>query len=176
MRYAARAPRQGTDDLVTSGTEHSLVGSAACIMCTIRALLLVALRRQLALAVAVCLFGVLACTSASSPEIVKRPLVLCGVQVAVSVTGGTTPTFSWTPGCGATYFEVVTADGREVTWIVQGDTGKIASGVLYGVAPAAYASRYGPVPLRVGTPYRARVGTMIDEDSFAVWGDGLFVP
>jgi hypothetical protein len=116
------------------------------------------------------------CKSPFDPDITPRPLILCGVPVVVSASGGVSPTFFWTPGCGATYFEVATADGKEVTWIVQGDTGKIAPGIVYGTAPPAFASRYGPFPLRAGASYRARVGTMIDEDSFAVWGEVLFVP
>jgi hypothetical protein len=102
-------------------------------------------------------------------------LVLChqAIQVDVNVSQG--PRFSWSPGCGATYLEVTSPDRSRVYWAVQGDTGKIAPGVTYGVNPPAFESRFGPFPLEVGTPYMVRVGIMVEEASFAIFGEQSFV-
>jgi hypothetical protein len=102
-------------------------------------------------------------------------LTLCAVPLTVTVTPDATPVFRWSPPCGATYLEVTTPNRQQVFWIVQGDTGKVAPGVRYGVAPPAYSSRLGPLPLTRGTSYLVRVGIMIEEDSFATLGEGAFV-
>lgn len=101
--------------------------------------------------------------------------MLCTPPVQVSAdTRAAAPRFSWSPTCGATYLEVTSPDGQEVFWIVQGDTGKIAPGVTYGIAPPAYESRFGPVPLDPGRRYLVRIGLMVEENSFAVVGEQTF--
>jgi hypothetical protein len=102
-------------------------------------------------------------------------LVICHQAMAVQVDLSRGPRFTWTPSCGATYLEVTTADRQQVMWIVQGDTGKVAPGVTYGVAPPAYESRFGPVPLVAGATYAIRVGIMVDENSFVIFGEQSFV-
>lgn len=84
------------------------------------------------------------------------------------------PRFSWTPACGATYLEVTTPDRAQVFWAVQGDTGKVAPGVTYGVDPPAYRSTFGPFPLVPGSAYVVRVGIMVEEASFAIFGEQAF--
>lgn len=113
------------------------------------------------------------CSEGTTPP--PAGLTLCAVPLTVTVAAGDTPTFRWSPPCGATYLEVTTPNRQQVVWIVQGDTGKVAPGVRYGVAPPAYTSRLGPLPLVRGSAYLVRVGIMIDEDSFATFGEGAFV-
>lgn len=96
------------------------------------------------------------------------------MAVAADVTGG--PRFTWTPRCGATYLEVTTANRQQVMWSVQGDTGRVAPGVVYGVVPPTYRSTFGPLALVRGMTYQVRVGIMVDENSFAIFGEHTFVP
>jgi hypothetical protein len=104
------------------------------------------------------------------------PLVLCVVPLAVTVTElESTPRYRWAPACGATYLEVTSGDGGAVLWIVRGDSGKIAPGVRYGQVPQGYSSRLGPDPLVRGRSYRVRVGIMVEENSFAIFGEQEFV-
>ncbi|MGQ0765651.1 MAG: hypothetical protein ACT4OZ_08295 [Gemmatimonadota bacterium] len=112
--------------------------------------------------------------SDNRPSEPPAPLVLCVVPLTVSVTGSAAPVYRWAPPCGATYLEVTNPDRSQVLWIVQGDSGKIAPGVTYGVAPPAYTSRFGPLPLERGRSYMVRVGIMIEEDSFAIFGEREF--
>lgn len=116
-----------------------------------------------------------ACGDAMPPEPARpRSLVTCvpSLDVRVDTQGG--PRISWSPACGATYLEVSSPDNLETYWIIRGDTGKIAPGVTYGVTPPDYNSRFGPVPLAVGQWYAVRVGVMVDEDSYALVGEGVF--
>lgn len=116
--------------------------------------------------------SVSACRDTADPPPVG--LTLCAVPLAVQVTSGAQPTFRWTPPCGATYLEVTSPNRQQVFWIVRGDTGKIAPGVRYGIAPPAFASRFGPLPLTTGAQYLVRIGIMVDEDSFFTFGEESF--
>jgi hypothetical protein len=103
-----------------------------------------------------------------------RPLVTCipPMDIAIDVAGG--PRFTWRPACGATYLEVSSPDNLVTSWIVQGDTGKIGPGVVYGVDPPTYESRFGPLPLESGQWYVVRVGVMVDDNSYALVGERRF--
>lgn len=116
-----------------------------------------------------------ACSGESAAAPIVPGLVICHQPMTVQVDVARGPRFAWTPGCGATYLEVTRADQPEVMWVVRGDTGKVAPGVTYGVAPPAYESRLGPLPLVPGVSYLIRVGIMVDEDSFAIFGEQGFV-
>ena len=95
------------------------------------------------------------------------------MAVTADVSRG--PQFRWTPACGATYMEVTSADKQQVLWAVRVDTGKIAPGVIYGSSPPASELLFGPLPLVAGTAYLARVGIRVQENSFAIFGEGAFV-
>lgn len=121
------------------------------------------------------LCAAIACAEATPPVPARSPaLVTClpPLDVKVDTAGG--PRISWSPACGATYLEVSSPDNLETFWIIRGDTGKIAPGVTYGVAPPDYASRFGPRALAAGEWYTVRVGVMVDEDSYALVGEGRF--
>ncbi len=119
-----------------------------------------------------------ACEGATAPPRAQSPrLVTCVAPVVLlteRIGAGGEPRFNWSPPCGATYLEVSTPDHQTSFWIIQGDTGKIAPGVTYGVAPPDYSARYGPLPLVSGARYVVRLGVMIDENSYAVVGEGAF--
>lgn len=129
--------------------------------------------RSVSVALLAIAFG--ACRESAGVEREVRPLTLCIPPLTV-ITEATSsgPRFSWSPRCGATYIEVTSPDYQQVFWIVQGDTGKVAPGVTYGVNPPAYESRFGPHPLVPGTPYTVRVGAMVEENSFFIMGEGSF--
>ena len=116
-----------------------------------------------------------ACAKESTSAPIVPGLVICHQPMTVQVDVARGPRFAWTPSCGATYLEVTQSDQQQVMWIVRGDTGKVAPGVTYGVAPPAYESRLGPAPLVPGASYIIRVGIMVDENSFAIFGEQAFV-
>lgn len=116
--------------------------------------------------------GAAACRDASAPR--PTGLTLCAVPLDVQVTPGAVPTYRWTPPCGATYLEVTSPNRQQVFWIVRGDTGKFGPGVRHGIAPPAFATRFGPIPLTPGAQYLVRIGIMVDEDSFFTFGEGSF--
>lgn len=116
--------------------------------------------------------GAAGCKDASAPH--PAGLTLCAVPLDVQVTTGTVPTYRWTPPCGATYLEVTSSNRQQVFWIVRGDTGKFGPGVRHGIAPPAFTTRFGPLPLTPGDQYLVRIGIMVDEDSFFTWGEGSF--
>ena len=119
--------------------------------------------------------SLLASSSCGRPSEPPSGLTLCAVPLTVTVLGGETPTYRWAPRCGATYLEVTTENRQQVFWVVQGDTGKFGPGVRHGVAPPAFTSRLGPLPLARGGTYLVRVGIMVDENSFFTFGEGAFV-
>lgn len=121
---------------------------------------------------AIAVLGAVACKDSSAPP--PTGLTLCAVPLDVQVTTGTVPTYRWTPPCGATYLEVTSLNRQQVFWIVRGDTGKFGPGVRHGIAPPAFTTRYGPLPLTPGDQYLVRIGIMVDEDSFFTWGEGSF--
>ncbi len=116
--------------------------------------------------------GAAACKESSAPP--PTGLTLCAVPLDVQVTTGSVPTYRWTPPCGATYLEVTSPNRQQVFWIVRGDTGKFGPGVRHGIAPPAFSTRFGPLPLTPGSQYLVRIGIMVDEDSFFTWGEGSF--
>jgi hypothetical protein len=122
------------------------------------------------------LLALLAALACGGPTVAppEQPLVLCVVPLNVVVSGSTAPEYRWSPGCGATYLEVTTLDRQGVMWIVQGDPARVGPGVRYGVAAEGFASTYGPSPLTRGERYVVRVGIMIDENSFAIFGEREF--
>lgn len=130
-------------------------------------------RALLAIAGGLCAtMAVAGCRDSSAPA--PTGLTLCAVPLDVQVTPGVVPTYRWTPPCGATYLEVTSPNRQQVFWIVRGDTGKFGPGVRYGIAPPAYTSRFGPLPLSSGAQYLVRIGIMVDEDSFFTFGEGSF--
>ena len=80
----------------------------------------------------------------------------CTGNVTVSVTSGTTPTFSWTPACSIVSLYV--EEGANDHWAIfaNGDPG-FGPSVIYGTKPAG-SNQVGPTtPLRAGATYSVTV-------------------
>ncbi|MEP7347637.1 MAG: hypothetical protein ABI877_20370 [Gemmatimonadaceae bacterium] len=82
--------------------------------------------------------ALLSCASTVDPP---GSLVPCSSPVALSVGKSLPLSFAWSPRCGATYLEVTSPDRQSVYWIVQADTGRFLSAVLFGMTPMGCASR-----------------------------------
>ena len=78
-------------------------------------------------------------------------------QVSVVVSGGTTPTFSWTPQCGMASLDVFPSAGGSSLWVLysgeRSADNPFRSGIQYGHAPSGAVEVTGPVPLSAGTEY-----------------------
>jgi hypothetical protein len=91
-----------------------------------------------------------------SPQ--EAPLEECpDNEVVVTVSGGVTPTFSWTPRCGMASLYVFPSAGGASLWVLfsseQAATNPFRSGIVYGQAPPSALEVTGPVPLSAGTEY-----------------------
>ncbi len=90
------------------------------------------------------------------------PLEDCpGDQVSVTVSGGLSPTISWTPSCGMSSLDVFPSAGGSSLWVLysgaRSPENPFRSGIRYGHAPASALEVTGPVPLAVGTEYTVAV-------------------
>ena len=72
-------------------------------------------------------------------------------SVTVSVSSGTTPTFTWTPACRVLMLLVE----QEATdqWLLEATGDGIAPGVRYGTVPPGATARDPAIPLQAGTTY-----------------------
>jgi hypothetical protein len=91
-----------------------------------------------------------------SPQ--EAPLEECpDNEVIVTVSGGVTPTFSWTPRCGMASLDVFPSNGGASVWVLfsgeQAGTNPFRSGIVYGQAPPSALEVTGPMPLSAGTEY-----------------------
>ena len=80
----------------------------------------------------------------------------CTGNVAVTVSGGTTPTFSWTPACSIVALIVEEAANDQWNVIANGDPG-FGPNVIYGTKPAGSSQVGVTTPLRAGTNYTVTV-------------------
>jgi hypothetical protein len=90
------------------------------------------------------------------------PLEECpGDQVSVAVSGGVSPTISWTPSCGISSLDVFPTAGGASLWVLysgaQAPENPFRSGIRYGRPPAGALEVTGPMPLVVGTEYTVAV-------------------
>jgi len=92
-------------------------------------------------------------------------------SVAATVTGGTTPTFAWSPACSVALVLVEGSGGD--TWLVSTDDGTwdspaqanlISPPITYGTAalPPGVETEYGPEPLTAGAPYDLILFRIVD--------------
>ena len=73
----------------------------------------------------------------------------CSGPVEVTVSGGTTPTFTWTPAC--TVHILLVEQGATDRWfLVATSEGGIAPGVRYGIVPAGAEQAEPAIPLTAG--------------------------
>jgi probable HAF family extracellular repeat protein len=122
--------------------------------------------------------GGLASAEVSTPPALPE----CTGPVALTVSAGTTPTFSWTPACRVNYLNIDTADGAQEIWSIGSDDGELASyntiapGVRFGVVPPR-ATQIDPlVPLVPGTAYKVFVAFRLADGGDEFAGEATFTP
>ena len=98
----------------------------------------------------------LSCKSSTGPSLLScsDPSISGGGGEILTVSSGTTPTFSWSPGCLA-YSLVVTDDTGAVMWGVASDSGNtMPPPVGYGVVPGGpHHQLQAPTALIAGKQY-----------------------
>jgi hypothetical protein len=106
-----------------------------------------------------------------------EPFSACSGPVSITVSGGTTPTFEWTPQCGAHELAVVQPRppsqgfGEDPRWLIRAERRFIQSPVRYGQTPDGAAVGFDPQQLEAGRTYRVSVGTGVTS-----WGSTMFTP
>ena len=100
---------------------------------------------------------VLACEGSSTDPLQSLPE--CTGNVGIQVTGGTQPTFSWTPACRLFFLNVEPAASGSDLWpIISRGGNRIAPGVKYGVVPAGAEQLQPPASLVIGQAYKVALG------------------
>jgi hypothetical protein len=98
-------------------------------------------------------------------EIGPDELPECAGPVALEVTPGTTPTFSWMPSCRLSFLVVELGEGGGDLWsILTRGENALAPPVTYGDPPAGAETLTPPTPLTSGTGYRVAVARWIGPD------------
>jgi hypothetical protein len=92
----------------------------------------------------------------------------CTGDVTVSVSAGTTPTFTWEPECRV--IALLVEQGASDMWFLEGMGQGIASGVRYGTVPPNAVAEDPALPLVAGTTYEVILfrGTMQDATVAAI--------
>ena len=118
--------------------------------------------------------GSLRCSDDSGPEEVAE----CSGPVAVTVTAGAVPSFSWTPRCSLFFLLVEPAESGSDVWsvITRSENGLVPP-VRYGQVPPGAEELEPDTPLESGTEYDvvARWTGPGDDDGEAI-GTGTFTP
>jgi hypothetical protein len=83
---------------------------------------------------ALCTLG--GCSGDSDPSGPSVALAPCTGAIDVTVSSGTTPTFTWTPACTVAY--MIVEEGASDRWLLEATdlTKGIAPGVRYGTVPS----------------------------------------
>lgn len=101
----------------------------------------------------------------------------CSGPVAVNVSAGTTPTFSWMPACKLYYLDVSAANGSRQMWSLGTNfRNTIAPAVAYGMVPVGATQNQAPVPLVAGTAYRVFVAFALSASGDQFAGEKVFTP
>jgi hypothetical protein len=103
-------------------------------------------------------FVVAGCGDSTGPGDALPP---CSGALTVTVDNRTTPTFSWTPLCGANGLTVDEVNGPPGTtasvWAVGAETGLFGPAVRYGTPPMNAENLIPTVALQTGHTYRVTV-------------------
>lgn len=92
-------------------------------------------------------------------------LARCATDVELTISGGTTtPTFTWTPGCGVGALLVRDAAQVDQWYLTATTEAGIASGVRYGTVPPGAREDSAAVPLVAGRGYILYVAKGPDDD------------
>ena len=114
------------------------------------------------------LAGIMSCSHDTISE--PSPLSACNTNVSISVSAGTTPTFTWTPTCGVLALLVEEAGGLD-QWFVWGQTEGIGPGLRYGVLPAGARQDLPAVPLQAGVMHFVGVFRGSSGEDPRMWSD-----
>jgi hypothetical protein len=106
--------------------------------------------RALRTLTAACVLASVACGDDDSTGL---PAGNCTTDVTISVSAGTTPTFTWSPACRVTALLVEVEAGGDVWYIEATGAQGIASGVVYGTEPAGAEEDQPAIPLVAGETY-----------------------
>ncbi|HSM06773.1 MAG TPA: hypothetical protein VK858_19260 [Longimicrobiales bacterium] len=116
------------------------------------------MRRTCAGLTALSILAVAGCDDdGTAPELCTDDTTIVDVQIS----GGTSPTVSWSPACPVALF-LVEGDEEGDTWSMNTDedtwgtpsqANRIEPPVTYGVVPAGIDDTYGPLPLIAGRRY-----------------------
>lgn len=98
------------------------------------------------LVVGTLLIAVTGCASSTDPG-------SCTDAPNLTISTGTTPTFSWAPGCSISQLRVARDDGTAQMWNIQATENRIVPAVDYGAVPASVTQTIAPAALQTGATY-----------------------
>jgi hypothetical protein len=110
----------------------------------------------------------LGCSEGTAPP-VAPPVEACAddQSVALQVSAGTRPTFTWTPACGMASIMVIPVAGPPAAWVVYGGAAAASnpfrSGTRYGQSPPGTFEARRPTVLQVGTDYQVAIYRWVGE-------------
>jgi hypothetical protein len=96
----------------------------------------------------------------------------CFAPFSITVSGGTTPDFTWTAPCGLARLVVARTNGNVVAWDIVSESRRILSPISYGEVPPGTREETGPLPLDAGVTYQVR---LYNDDGIAI-AASTFVP
>ena len=102
-------------------------------------------------------------------------LAPCTGDVTVSVSAGTTPTFTWTPACTVRAL-LVEEDASDRWFILATGTAGIAPGVVYGTVPAGASQDEPALPLTAGVAHDVVLFRVLTTSTGTIAGMREFTP
>lgn len=121
--------------------------------------------------------GALACADSAGPNSTNLPP--CTSDVAITVSSGPAPRFSWSPAC-KTFFLLVESvgTGADAWSIMTPGADELAPGIRYGTVPAGAEELDPPASLSSGSSYAVHVfrHTGPDSDDGILIGSQTFTP
>jgi hypothetical protein len=131
------------------------------------------LRHRLAATVGILLVVLNAACADPGPSLAD-----CSAAVAVTVSAGTQPTFSWTPACQVEALTVALQDRDVIVWgaVSPNQTNTIGSPVPYGSTPPGAAATANRIePLVTGTTYEVTIFREDDGGIIRAVGAAIFL-
>jgi hypothetical protein len=106
-----------------------------------------------ALLLAVTLATCLGCSSDDGTP--TEPVTACTGDVSITVSSGLTPTFNWSPACGAMTLDVQEGIGAASTrWAISGNSATLLRpGIRYGTVPSGATEPVASQALETGHTY-----------------------
>ena len=121
-----------------------------------------------------------ALVSCSADRSLGPRITPCDGPLTITVTGGTTPTFDWTPSCGVNRLMVLPSNPPPglITqgWTVSSAMGLFKAPISYGVLPNGADPGDAASPLVAGTTYQVIIYRAAYEAIIASGGSATFTP